>query len=262
MSMFDKIAIADGTQLLLGRGAIFFDRFSTAGAKQGFNFVGNATALELAPSVDTREKRGVVDNTNPLLARVEVSRTLEVNLTLSEYKKEQVAMALLGDVATGYTQSNTPVVGETLTTSSVGGRTYFTAKRKIGTVAVKVSAVTKANGTDYEYDSETGAVKILSTGTIADGSTVTIDYTPATISGAGTTTITPGTAGTILGELRFVGKPMNGLIHEVHLFRVQISPAGVLALISDDFVDFQLKGTVLSDATNNPTQPFGRAYQY
>jgi len=262
--MFDQIAVADGTNLLLGRGALFLDRKSAAGAAQGFNFVGNATKLEIAPTVETREKRGFVDNTNPLLARVPVATTLEVNIALSEYRKEQLALALLGDVGE-YTQTATPIVGETLNSSSVTGRTYFTAKRKLTAVTVKDDGVAAALNTDYQLDTETGAVKVLTTGTIVDGSVLTIDYTPTVMTAgvSGYSKITGGSAGTITCEGRFVGKPMQGKVHEVHLWKMQINAEGVLALLSDDFIDFELKATLLDDAVNHAAPDnFFRMLQY
>lgn len=264
MGMFDQIAVADGTQLLLGRGALFLDRLTAGGAKQGFNFVGNCTGLEIAPSIETREKRGMVDNTNPLLARVEVSRTLEVNITISEYKKEQVAIALLGDVGE-YTQTATPIVGETLNSSSVKGRTYYTAKRKITAVTLKDDGVSKTLNTDYYMDAETGAITVIPSGSIADGSVLTIDYTPTVMTAgvSGYVQVSPGSAGTIICEARFIGKPMQGKVHEAQLWKMQINPQGVLALLSDDFVDFQLRGTLLSDAINHPAPlNFGAVLQY
>lgn len=255
-----QIAIADGTKIEVGRGSVFFDRFNSSGAKQGSNFLGNVSKLEIAASVELSDKRTSVDATNAILATIEKARTLTANLEFSEYSKENVALALFGLVSE-YTQTNTPIVGETLTSSTTKGRTYFTAKRKVTAYTVKASAVTKTEGTDYEIDTETGAVFIKPSGTIADASTLTIDYTPTTISsGTGLRKVQIGAAPSILGELRFVGNPLNGEIHELILWRCLCTPTGALQYIAEDFVDTPLQFRLIADFVGHSTEPYGVHY--
>lgn len=249
-------AIASGADIQLGRGAIFFDKFSAAGAKQGSLFLGSCTRFEVTGSTETREKRGMVDTSNPLLSRVEVARTLEFGITMSEYKKDNLGLFLMGTVG-DFIQAATPVVGESLTTSSVSGRTYFTAKRQISAYAVKVAAATKIEGTDYEIDPISGAVYIKPGGGIADASSVTIDYTPQAFTAGQLPQIALGNYAAVNGELRFVGNPMSGKIHEVVLWKCQMSPDGAIGLISEDFIDYPVKGTIVSDIANHATTPFG-----
>lgn len=255
---------ADGNRLVVGRGAVTFDRFAN-GVKQGHIFLGNVEALEIAPSVETIEKRGFVDNSNPLLARVETSRTLEVNLTLGEYRRFNLALALFG-VDSAYTQAATPVVGESLVAASPGsvqGRIYYTAKHKIGSVTLKDDAVAVTNSVaNYILDAESGAIYITPGGSVTDGSALTVDYTPvAQVAGDGIDLITLGNAGLIEGELRFIGDPLKGKVQEIVLWKVQISPAGAVGFITEDFATFPLSGAALSDAIGHPTEPFGRIIQ-
>lgn len=257
---------ADGARLVVGRGAVTFDRFNASNAKVGAAFLGNVELLELSPTVEYVEKRGFVDNSNPLLARVESSRTLEVNLTLGEYKRFNLALALFG-VDSAFTQTNAAVVGEVLVSApnggSIQGRIYYTTKRKITAVTLKDDAVAVANNVaNYVVDAESGAIYITPGGTVADGSVLTVDYTPTTFVAAdGLDLVTLGNAGSILGELRFVGDPVNGKIQELSLWKVQISPAGAVGLITEDFAGYPLKGTVLSDAVNHASAPYGQLVQ-
>lgn len=252
---------ADGTKVILGRGAVYFDRWTAGGVAQGERFLGNCSAFEVSGSEELKEKVGVVDSSNPLLARVSVKRTLELAITLNEFDKDNIALALLG-TATEYTQAATPVTGETLTTSSVKGNWYKAAKRKLTAVAVKVSAVTKTVDVDYTLDAETGRIRILASGTIADGSTVLIDYTPtAIVAGSGIAQANPLNAGTVQGFVRFVGDPMTGPVIECELWKVVMSMDGNLSLIGDEFAEFRVKGTVLTDAGNHPNEPFGRIFK-
>lgn len=56
------------------------------------------------------------------------------------------------------------------------GRWYFLGKTTVNTVVVSVSASTKTLNTDYELDADLGAIKILSTGSIAADATVDVTF--------------------------------------------------------------------------------------
>lgn len=256
---------ADGTRLVCGRGAVTYDRTTSSGVKTGAAFLGNVELLELVGSVEYADKRGFVDSSNPLLARVETSRTLEVNLTLGEYKRFNLALALFG-VDSAFTQTAAPVVGESLVLASPGslqGRVYYTAKRNITAVTLKDDGVAVTNSAaNYVVDAQSGAIYITPGGTVADGSALTVDYTPtAAIASDGLDLVTLGNASTINGELRFVGDPLNGKVQELTLWKVQISPAGAVGFITEEFAAYPLKGTVLADSVNHPSAPYGQLIQ-
>lgn len=257
MGLFDQIAIANGQNVKVGRGAVFFDRQTTPGTSRGYVDMGSCDAVEIGGQVDTVEKRGMVDDTNPIISTVERSRTFDINITFAEWLKQNLELMLLS-TAGEYTQPATPVVGENLSASTIKGRSYFTAKKNLTAVTVKDDGVAAALNTDYQLDTTNGVVKVLSTGSIADASVLTIDYTPVAITaGSGFPDIAIGTAGSIIGAFRFVGKPLAGKVDELWIPKVQVFPAGVLALISEDYQSAQLRMRILSDAANNPSYPFG-----
>lgn len=261
---FSIAAIADGTKVSVGRGRLFIDRLSNAGVKQGAPFAGTVDELGITPSSEFIEKRTMVDATNALISRVETSRTLELNATLAEWKKEQLAIALLGDVAE-YTQAATPVVDEVWTTSCIKDRWYFppTGKRKLTSYTVKAATVAKTEGTDYEIDAETGGVYIKIGGTITAGQQITVSYTPTLISaGSGLTQLNIGTAGTILAEVRFIAEPLTGPIHELLLYRVHFAPQDIINLLAQEYGTFNLKGVPLVSASPiYPGTTFGAMFQ-
>jgi hypothetical protein len=261
--------VGDGTKLLLGRGAVYIDRFTAAGVKQGERFVGNCSAFSVTGSEEVRDKRGMVDNTNPLLARVTVARTIELGVTLTEFDRRNLQLALMGadDQASSFypVQATTPIVDEAVTPAggSIQGHWYKFSKRDINTIqAVKDDTVTIAsnpNNVNYAIDSKVGRVYITPGGSVADASAVTVSYTPFAIAfPGGLDMVLPVTAGAIRGAFRFVGDPVNGRIVEAEIPLCQYSPDGELPLIGDDFGEYRVKGTILSDAVNNPTFPFGR----
>ena len=245
-------AIADGTKLTVGRGRLFIDVLNTAGATQGALFAGTVDELSITPSSDFIEKRSMIDPTNSLLSRVETTRTMELNITAAEWKKEVLGLGLDATVAE-YTQAATPVVDETWTISSKKDRWYFppNGQRKIGSVTVKVSPSTvKTEGTDYVYDIETGGIYIIPAGSIADGSTLLMSYTPTLLSaGSGITQLNIGAAGTQLAEVRFVADPLVGAIHELLLYKVHFAASDLVSFLGQEYGTVSLKGLLLEPVT-------------
>lgn len=82
----------------------------------------------------------------------------------------------------GSITNNTNVSNVLLTSSSVAGNSYSIGfdtalgKIKAKSVVVKAGGVTKTLGSDYTYDSTNGSIAVVSGGSIADGSAVTVDY--------------------------------------------------------------------------------------
>src|SRR5690242_9073221 len=98
--------INDGTKVLLGRGAVYIDRWTAAGVPQGEKLLGTCDAFDLSPSETTQEKVGMVDATNPIIARAITKRMLELTITFSQIDKGNLALALVGNEF-NYTQSAT-----------------------------------------------------------------------------------------------------------------------------------------------------------
>lgn len=248
----------NSSNLLLGRGAIYFDRFAAGTTtRQGELHLGNCTSLELTTTDEVKELYSSMASTSPLLKSVPTKRTMELKLTGNEYSLENLALVLMGNTGT-LTQTTGSVTAETITTSSKQGRWYPTAKRSISSLIVKVAAATKTLGTDYDQDLVTGRVKILPGGTITDGSTVTVDYSYATLN---LNTVIGGNASTVEGYLRFIGDPAAGPKYEVEVWRVSVAPDGPVQFIQDDFGNWSLTMKVLDDSANHASEPYYRVIE-
>lgn len=249
--------VASGGNLLLGHGEVYFDRLSAAGAKTGEVFLGNVSALAINMSNETKEKYDSVTAAGNLLARVITRTTAEVSLSMTEFTAKNLALYALGDASSPYTQSSATVVAESLNGGVAIPSTdawYPLANRgsvalPISAVTVKVAASTKVLGTDYLLDLVGGRVYIMPTGSIVAGtSVVTVDYTaPALTTTAALDRVLAGTRADVTGLLRFVGVPTSGPKWEAIIWKVTFTPDGELALISDDFGEFKLKGAILAD---------------
>jgi len=247
---------SQASQVMLGRGKVFFDRFTTAGVKTGFRYLGDVSKAEITTK---DEKAQIFDYgvaTAPLLNEVVTKREVTIGLTMHEYTKENVALVLMG-VESTYTQTSSTVSAESLTTSSVLGRTYKTAKRNISTVVVHQAAATLVLGTDYAIaDAVTGLITLLEGSvTITPGSTITVDYAYAAITSLDT--VQAANSPAIKGALLFVGDPGSGPAWDCEVWLVTVSPNGAIGLITgSDFGAMSLDCKVLPDAANHATEPY------
>lgn len=251
---------ANGDNLLLGRGKLFFDRFDTSGVSTGLRFLGDCNQFEITPSVQSKERFDSSKAANGKIASGNINQTHKITIQMGEYQPDNLAMALLGDTYL-LTQATAGIVGEHLTTSVKKGRLYQTVKRGISAYAVKKGATVLVEGTDYEVqDATLGLIHILPTGvTLTDGDAVDIDYTCANITGL--TRVKGGTVSKITGKLVFVGDPAGGPVYDGEFWKVQFSPNGAVALITDDYGNIPLTGECLQDTTNHATEPFYRVTQ-
>lgn len=262
--------INDGTKVLLGRGAVYVDRWTSALVPQGEKLLGTCDAFALTPSEDTIEKIGMVDATNPIIARAITQRKLELSITMNEVDKGNLALAFLG-TENNYTQGNTarvdvachPAGGVLLDRWYKNGsndrKISSTPTVKTGTIGGGAAgATTKTLGTDYYVDAENGRIYVIPTGTIVSGHGMWLSYTPTTITTLDEIDLL-NASGVLTGFVRFEGDPVTGPILDVELWKVALTAGGGdIALIGTDWAGFQLKGLVLSDAVNHPTTPFGR----
>lgn len=244
--------------LLLGKGSVFFDRFTTAGVAQGFRHLGNVTSFEIATQDDVIEKFESMSGASNLYRSVTRRRDVSLRCMLDEFAGDNLAIALMGDKGS-YTQAATPITGETLTTSSLKGKYYKTAKLGIGTITVKQTApaITLTLGTDYALtDAASGIIQILPGAGTTDASTITIDYTPTAYTAPnGLDQIVGGQSSFIRGKILFKPDPATGPKLFVEVWRATITPDSSLGLIGDDWGSMGLRMLIEDDTANHPTSP-------
>lgn len=237
---------ANGDNLRLGRGEVYFDRFA-AGVSTGERFLGNVTALTLATSDEKIEKYSSVESSSPLLKSVNIRRTVEATLTLDEYTFDNLAL-----VASGTVTTPAQTVGTAATNQFVGvlqGRSYSIGAYNITNVVVKVAAATKVLGTDYLLDATWGLVYVIEGGGIASAATVDVTYDKPSITAY--KKISGGDAN-IEGSLRYISANASGSNEMLVIPKLQVTPEGELGFITeDDFGNLQIKCKLLKLAGSN-----------
>lgn len=248
--------------LLLGKGEVFFNRRNADGSYEGFRHMGNVETLELTTADDVLEKYSSMNAAASLYKRVTRRRDVTIRILADEFTERNLALALMGEVATSAAQAATPITGETLTDDAVLGGYYQTvALGPITAVTIDnvTATTTLVEGTDYEiHNAEVGIIHILPTAPgVADGDELSIDYTP-TAYASGLTSVRGGTKTLVEGQLKFVPDPTVGPKILLEVWSVSLVPEGALGLISTEFAQMALVLSVQEDRANHPLEPLYR----
>jgi hypothetical protein len=252
---------ADNTQLLLGRGKVYFDR-KVAGAFTGLRFMGNCTSFEVQTNDTLKDIYSAAEAAAPLLKRVNSQRIVEVTIEFTEFGNENMALALQGDESTQVSVA-TPVVAEVQTAhldkSFQLGATVVAPARDVTAVAVKHTSgsPTYVANTDYFLDAVHGMIYIPATGgAITEAQSLKVDYTPSATTYK---TTKAGITGIIEGAMRYLGDPATGPKWDIQIWLAQLSPDGPISLIGTDYASAKLKATIEADAVNHPGESLYRA---
>lgn len=242
----------DAENLIVGKGSVYINRFDATGAGTGLRHLGNVDAMEITTEDDVITKYSAMTKDAPLYKKITRRRTVTVRLTLSEFHPFNLALILQGDLDETYAQPATAVTGEVLTTSAVLGGYYKVSK--FGPYTAPITLGAGVLGTDYVItDANVGVVHVLDTATaIADGDTITASYTPTAYSAGAVPVVKAGVQNTIEGSLLFIGDPSTGPKMMVEVWRASFTPDGALGLISEEFADVGLSGSVLADPVGHP----------
>lgn len=163
---------------------------------------------------------------------------LEIEFTIDDCDPDLLAMAMLGTPAS-YAQT-----ARLITDPATDVVAYHDRWVGLSHNSLTAFAITgKTEGTDYEIELSAGLLRILSTGTIADASTVS--YTAAAPARSGSM-IDAGTDTLLQVGIRGAGKNLfNGKSISVEVWQANISPSGGIDFISKDPISLTFKGTVI-----------------
>ncbi len=227
------------------QGRVYLGKRDLAGNPIDIRSPGNVADLSLALKTDTLEHYESQTGQRSLDHRMVKQKSATVNLTIEEFTKENLALALYGNVVTGTTGTVTDEpVGNA--TPMLGDR-YVLAHPKVASLVVKDSAGTPATltlGTHYTADSDFGAIQFLDlTGFTAP---FKASYAFGAVEEVGIFTqplperyVRFEALNTAKGNAKFL----------IELYRVAFDPLKKFDLISNDYNKFELEGSLLADST-------------
>ncbi|MBN2321296.1 MAG: hypothetical protein JXR49_19610 [Acidobacteria bacterium] len=255
----------DSNNLYLGAGSVFFDRFDVDGESRGFRHLGNVDTLEISTSVELKEKKNAMDGTKATYAEVPVGSSAEVSMAITEFVKENLALAMMGQDSELLQTANASVTDQPVgpAAAKVELDKWYDLECFNPTVSSVEQDTTTLDAQAYEVDAEAGMIRLLSSYTGADKAVAGVAIVwsgsiPEIAAGDNRWKVQAMTAGVIKGRLRYISaqNQSSGPRVMVDVWIVGLNPEGALGLITEDFGTFTLKGKVYADTS----KPVGEQY--
>lgn len=245
-----------------GQGIVTIAKRQANGLPGAFRDIGNASIFELGLTEETVERNESRTGSRLPYRKLTKGQAGSLKIVFDEHNIANFALVTRG-VVTTTTVAGTPVTGYVLPPALVAGDIVIVPAKNITAVAIKDSTPTTPKTlppAGYTVDAFSGAITLLDVAT--GGAYVQpfkADFTP------GATTVSGAFKGATNDEyyVRLTGINTDTNSRGVHdIFRVRIPPAKALALISNDFLDFELDSSVLADLTRLATDPEGQFYSF
>lgn len=240
-----------------GQGKCYIAARDGSGNPLAFRYLGDVSGVQVSLEVDRVEHTEHTSGERLTDLRLDRAKSASMVLTIDEWSKENVGLALRGtpeQIASG------TVTNETAPGSLVVGDIVRTVKPKISSLVVKDSAGSPGTltvGTHYRVNSaDHGSVEFLNLGTFTQP--FKFDYSNGAV-----WNVPMFGLGNVERWFRFEGlntadsnKPVL-----VELYKVSFDPQRAFDLISDDISRAELNGSPLYDATkvaDTVLKQFGR----
>lgn len=205
-------------------------------------FIGNASEFKLSIDEQTATRNDSFTGLRMPLRRISKARGASLMIKFDEFNPDNLALAL--KAATTQVSASGAVLGYTFPSGAKVGSVLAAPAKNLSSVVIKDSAGSPATlvpGVDYSLDAFAGTVEILRLQAFVQP--FKMDYTP----GAHTKTGALNQP-TIEHYVHFAGINTDDNSRAiVDVFRVPLTPSKEIALINDDFADFELNGEVLAD---------------
>ncbi|MGF2528005.1 hypothetical protein [Ralstonia pseudosolanacearum] len=234
------------------QGRVYLGKRDATGAPYEVRSPGNVAELKLSLKTDVLEHYESQTGQRTLDHRMVKQKSATLNLTIEEFTKDNLALALYGNHVTGDAGAvnDEPVGGA----EPLVGDRYFLAHPKASKLVIKDSGAKPATltaGVDYTGDLDFGSIQFLR---LDDGGSPPTPYVkPFKASYAYGVATEIGIFTQPLPEryLRLEGlnTAQGNAKVLVELYRVAFDPLKELSLISDEYNKFEMEGSLLADAT-------------
>ena len=227
------------------QGRVYLGKRDLAGNPLEVRSPGNVAELKLSLKTDVLEHFESQTGQRSLDHRMVKQKSATVNLTIEEFTKENLALALYGNHVTG--------AGGSVTDEPVGGPLpivgdrYFLAHPKVAALVLNDSAASPATltaGTHYTADTDFGALQFLDITGFTPPFKASYTFGTATEIGIFTQALPERFL-----RLEGINTAQGNAKVLVELYRVAFDPLKEISFISDEYNKFELEGSLLADTT-------------
>lgn len=227
------------------QGRVYLGRRDEQGNPVEVRSPGNVAELKLSLKTDVLEHYESQTGQRTLDHRMVKQKSASVNLTIEEFTKENLALALYGNFVTGApgTVTDEPLGGAV----PVAGDRYFLAHPRVSSLVLTDSAATPATltlSTHYTADMDFGAVQFLDTSGFTAPFKASYAFGAVTEIGIFTQALPERYL-----RLEGINTAQGNARVLVELYRVAFDPLKEISFISDEYNQFELEGALLADSS-------------
>jgi len=228
---------------LIIAGDFFFDRYDASGNPSGIVGPIETTEISVALNADTIEQSSFSrSDWGAVRSSVTLPGSTEVSVVFQDITPDVLAMVLLGDVASASSGAGA-VTDESVTASLDKWVQLANGNIDAGSVTVtdSVGTTTYSEGTDYLIEYATGMILALSSGAIAQGQALLVDYAHSALS---TRTVDIGTQSQVRIWARIVGenKAVPGQRMIAEFPSLSLRPSDNVPLKGEEFMTVGMTG--------------------
>jgi hypothetical protein len=275
---------ANPDDYLLGRGTVYFSLLDSSDHPISYRFLGNAPAVTVTREIESIEHVSSQTGTATVDKEVPTKQSTNVSISLDEISFENLALFFAGNVTT---LSNSAAVAGvtgngnlTLPATNAQGRWYDLyqtatgapasnpAEDRIydtGAMSFGTAGSGSVEGTDFEVDKVMGRIFVIDGSAIlVAGASYDVDIA-ANASAATTVDVLQAQTGiTVTGAVKFIAEnPGNSdKKTQYDFWKVVLKPSGDLALIGEEFAQFQIEGKLEPNNTESPNSPYMTAVDH
>jgi hypothetical protein len=231
-----------------GRGKVLFSPFVASAYTGQFRHLGNCDTFSIGMAPEKIQLTDYTTETSAPYKEVVKKTEMPIKISGFEFSSFNMKMAFMGSL-TGLTQTASTETLETIATAALTGLkgSFFrTSKKSITSPTMLQGTNTLVSGTDYSIeDAAGGLVKIIPSGvTVADGTALRLTYIAAAVT---RDKVHAGVVTSLAGRLLFIPDNTTGPDNEVVVWNASITPDGEIPFIGDDWLKWNLSGSVQSD---------------
>jgi hypothetical protein len=224
------------------QGRVYLGKRDSNGNPIELRTPGNVAELKLALKTEVIEHYESQSGSRSLDHRMIKQKSATVTLTIEEFTKENLALALYGNYTAGMTGT---VTDEPLPAGLVVGDRYALAHPKVSALIVKDDAsATLTLGTHYTADTDFGAIQILNLASFVQPFKASYSYGAVTEIGIFTQPLPERFL-----RLEGLNTAQGNAKTLVELYRIAFDPLKEISFISNEYNKFELEGSLLADST-------------